>query len=144
MLTQPEGIAMQPMPWKEQYSVGVKEIDREHRGLLDIINQITTSFEKKDEWQSTSVIIDSLIHYAYNHFATEERYMIEAEYPELSWHIGLHLAFMRKLFLMSEDYKQHGLALQKEILTFLVSWFSSHVLEIDRKYMSYMEKKGIK
>jgi hemerythrin-like metal-binding protein len=135
---------MQPMSWKERYSVGVEEIDRQHRGLLDIINQIANSFEKKDEWQSTSAILDSLIHYAYNHFATEERYMVEAEYPELSWHIGLHIAFMRKIFLMSEEYRQQGLALQKEMLSYLASWFSSHVLEIDRKYMSYMEKKGIK
>ena len=135
---------MQTKPWKERYSVGVKEIDRQHRGLLDIINQITSSFEKKDEWQSTSVIIDSLIHYAYNHFATEERYMIEAEYPELSLHIGLHIAFMRKVFLMSEEYKQTGLALQKEILAYLANWYSSHVLDVDRKYMSYMKNKGIK
>jgi hemerythrin-like metal-binding protein len=135
---------MKPMPWKERYSVGVKEIDQQHRGLLDIINQIISSFEKKDKWQSTSAIIDSLIHYAYNHFATEERYMLEAEYPELSWHIGLHLTFIRKVFLMSEEYNQKGLAMQKEILTYLASWYSSHVLEIDRKYMPYMDKKGIK
>jgi len=135
---------MKSMPWKEQYSVGVKEIDRQHRGLLDIINQVINSIEKKNKWQSTSAIIDSLINYAYNHFATEERYMIEAEYPELSWHVGLHLAFIRKVFLMSEEYKQKGLAMQKEILTYLASWYSSHVLEVDRKYMSYMDKKGIK
>jgi len=135
---------MKRMPWKEQYSVGVKEIDRQHRGLLDIINQINDSFEKKDKWQSTSAIIDSLIHYAYNHFATEERYMIEAEYPELSRHIGLHLTFIRKVFLMSEKYNQKGLAMQKEILAYLTSWYSSHVLEVDRKYMSSMVKKGIK
>jgi hemerythrin-like metal-binding protein len=135
---------MQTTSWKKRYSVGVEEIDRQHRGLLDIMNQITTSFKKKDDWQSSSVIIDSLIHYAYNHFSTEERYMIEAGYPEVSWHIGLHIAFMRKLFLMSEEYKQYGLALQKEIVGYLANWYSSHVLDVDRKYMPYMEKKGIK
>jgi hemerythrin-like metal-binding protein len=138
-----EIIVMQTMPWKERYSVGVEEIDRQHRGLLDIMNQITNSFEKKDDWQATSAIINSLIHYAYNHFATEERYMMEAEYPELSLHIELHIAFMRKIFLLSEEYKQHGLALQKEILAYLANWYSSHILEADRKYMSSMEKKGI-
>jgi hemerythrin len=135
---------MKPIPWKEQNSVGVKEIDRQHRDLLDIINQIIDSFEKKDKWQSTSTIIDSLINYAYTHFATEERYMMEAEYPELSWHIGLHLDFLRKVFLMSQEYQQNGLAMQKEILTFLASWYSSHVLKVDRKYMTYLAAKGIK
>ena len=135
---------MQTLSWKKRYSVGVEEIDHQHRGLLDIMNQITTAFEKKDDWQSTSAVIDSLIHYAYNHFATEERYMKEAGYPELSWHIGLHIAFMRRLFLMSEEYKHHGLALQKEIAGFLANWYSSHVLDVDRKYISYMKNKGIK
>jgi hemerythrin len=51
---------------------------------------------------------------------------------------------LRRLFLMSEDYKHHGLSLQKEIAGFLANWYSSHVLDVDRKYISYMENKGIK
>ena len=135
---------MQPIPWKEQFSVGVKEIDLQHRGLLDIINRVVASSEKKDDWQSTSAIIDSLITYAYNHFATEERLMSAAGYPELSWHTGLHLEFIRKIFSMSQEVQQKGPAIQKEILSFLVNWYTHHVLEVDRKYMASLAAKGIK
>jgi hemerythrin len=40
---------MQPIPWKEQYEIGVKEIDKQHRHLLDIINQVIASIEKNNE-----------------------------------------------------------------------------------------------
>jgi hemerythrin-like metal-binding protein len=135
---------MQPIPWKEQYEVGVKEIDEQHQHLLDIINQVIVSIEKRNEWKTTSSIIDSLIHYAYNHFSTEERYMLESGYPELSWHIGLHLEFIRKVFVMSERAKQRIPGVHQEILSYLEKWYYEHVLEIDRKYMSYFVEKGIK
>jgi hemerythrin-like metal-binding protein len=135
---------MKPVPWTERFSVGVKEIDLQHRGLLDIINQIIDSIEKKNEWRTTATILDSLINYAYNHFATEERYMKEAEYPELLWHVGLHLEFIRKVFALSQEVSLKGLEIQREMLTYLTEWYSNHVLGVDRKYMASFSAKGIK
>lgn len=135
---------MQPLTWKEQFKVGVKEIDEQHRHLLEIINQIIASIEKKNEWQTTSSIIDSLINYAYNHFATEERYMSEGEYPELTWHVGLHLEFIRKVFAMSEEVTLKGAEIQREMLSYVTTWYPNHVLGVDRKYIQYLSKKGIK
>jgi hemerythrin-like metal-binding protein len=135
---------MQLITWKEQFKIGVREIDEQHRHLLDIINQIIASIEKKNEWQTTSSIIDSLINYAYNHFATEERYMLENKYPELVWHVGLHLEFIRKVFAMSEEVTLKGVELQREMLSYVTSWYTNHVLGVDRKYMQYLAKKGIK
>ena len=93
---------MKHMSWKEQYSVGAKEIDHQHQGLLNIINQLIESIDKGNEWRTTSAILDSLINYAYRHFATEEEYMKEAAYPELFWHVGLHLEFIRKSIIMTD------------------------------------------
>jgi hemerythrin len=135
---------MDSIQWKDQYSVGVEAIDIQHRGLLDIINRIIVSVNEKDDWQSTSIIIDSLINYAYNHFAVEERYMKDAEYPGLISHIALHLDFIRVVFKMSRDAQQKDVVAQQEILTFLGGWFSSHILKIDREYMQYLAAKGIK
>ena len=134
---------MKPIPWKEQFSVGVKEIDRQHQGLLDIINKIIDSIEKENAWESTKPIIDSLIHYAYNHFATEEQYMIKVHYPELSEHIQLHLNFIKRVFELSLKVSQNGPEIQQELLKFVAGWYYEHVLGIDRKYMPYLAEKGI-
>ncbi len=134
---------MQPIPWKEQFKVGVEKIDEQHRHLLDIINQIIESIEKNSEWKTTATIIDSLINYAYNHFSTEERYMMESGYPELQEHVALHLEFIRKVFAMSEEVTLKGAVVQREMLSYVTSWYTNHVLGVDRKYMPYLEAKGI-
>ena len=137
-------IVMGYIHWNDRFSVGVETIDQQHRGLLDIINKIIKSVDVGDEWQSTSVIIDSLVNYAYNHFAVEERYMMDADYPELISHIALHVDFIRKVFSMSREVHQNGAVSQQEILSFLGDWYNSHVLKIDREYMPYLAAKGIK
>ncbi len=110
---------MQPIQWKEHFKIDVQEIDEQHKVLLDIFNQIVTSVEKKNEWQATSSIVDSLIHHAYRHFATEERYMIKHQYPDLPSHIGKHLDFIKKVTTMTQEVKEKGLEKQKEMVAFL-------------------------
>ena len=135
---------MKQITWDDRFSVGVKEIDQQHRGLLDILNRIIDSIQNGKEWKSTSEIIDLLINYAYNHFATEERYMRDAEYPDLTFHVSLHLEFIRKVFEMSQEAKVKGPEMQREELIFLAGWYNSHILGVDRKYMDSLAAKGFK
>jgi len=67
--------------------------------------------------------------------------MMESGYPELSWHVGLHLEFIRKVFAMSEEVTLKGAMIQKDMLSYLISWYTNHVLGVDRKYMPYLVNK---
>jgi len=135
---------MQPIQWKEQFKIDVQEIDEQHKVLLDIFNQIVTSVEKKNEWQATSSIVDSLIHHAYRHFTTEERYMIKHMYPDLPVHIDKHLDFIKKVTTMTQEVKANSPDKQREMVTFLAKWYYDHVLVTDKKYSQYLDNKGIK
>jgi hemerythrin len=135
---------MRPIEWKEQFKIDVQEIDEQHKVLLDIFNQIVTSVEKKNEWRATSSIVDSLIHHAYRHFATEERYMIKHLYPDLPSHIGKHLDFIKKVTTMTQEVKEKGPEKQKEMVAFLAKWYYDHVLVIDKKYSLYLDNIGVR
>jgi len=132
---------MQPIRWNEEFKIDVEEIDEQHKVLLEIFNKIVVSVEKKDEWKATSSIVDSLIHHAYRHFATEERYMIKHQYPDLPLHIGQHLDFIKKVTILTQEAKEKGLEKQKEMITFLAKWYYDHVLVIDKKYSQYLDIK---
>ncbi len=127
---------MQPIQWNEEFKIDVQEIDEQHKVLLEIFNQIVSSAEKKNDWKATSSIVDSLIHHAYRHFATEERYMINHQYPGLPLHIGQYLEFIKKVAMLTQEVKEKGLEKQKEMLAFLVKWYYDHVLIIDRSIHS--------
>jgi len=135
---------MESLKWSEKYSVGVQEIDIQHRGLLDTINQIIDSIVKGNEWETTSRIVDSLINYAYHHFSTEERLMKQVGYSELDSHIELHLDFIKKISGFAQETAISNSELQREMLKYVTTWYSNHVLGIDRKYIACFSAKGIK
>jgi hemerythrin len=135
---------MQPIQWNEQFKVDVQEIDEQHKVLLDIFNQIVSSIEKKSEWQATSSIIDSFLHHAYRHFATEERYMIQHRYPDLPSHIGKHLDFIKKVTTMTQEVHENSLEKQREMVAFLAKWYYDHVLIVDKKYSMFLDDNGMR
>jgi len=72
--------AMKTMEWQNDYTVGVKELDDQHRSLLKTINTLIEEQEDKYEAAKFSPALSSLIHYAYTHFATEERYLLQVHF----------------------------------------------------------------
>ena len=119
----------------------VKELDDQHQILLDIINTLLK--EQRDEYNANklSETISSLIHYAYVHFATEERYLAQVNYPDLKQHILEHVDFIMKTLELSLKVKEDTKDNRLELLKYLKGWYSSHVLGIDRLYIPFLKSK---
>ena len=132
-----------PLEWQDEYTVGVKELDEQHQFLLKIIN--TLLIEQQDEYDAIklSEAISSLIHYAYVHFATEERYLAEARFPNLEQHILMHVDFIMKTLELSLKVKEGTKDNRLELLRYLKNWYSSHVLGIDRLYIPFLNAQRI-
>ncbi|MBN1398161.1 MAG: hemerythrin family protein [Bacteroidetes bacterium] len=131
---------MKIIEWNDKYSVGIREIDDQHRTLVNTINKLLE--DQRDEYDALKfkTALSSLIHYAYTHFATEEQYMLQAKFPDMDQHIMEHVEFIMKtldLALKVENGKGESM---KELLYYLEKWFSSHVLGTDRLYIPYITK----
>jgi len=128
-----------PLEWQDEYTVGVKELDGQHQALLNIIN--TLLMEERDENDADTLFgaTSSLIHYAYIHFATEERYLAEAHFPHLEQHILMHVDFIMKTLELSLKVKEGTRDSRLELLHYLKGWYSSHVLGIDRLYIPFLQ-----
>jgi len=132
-----------PIEWQDDYSVGVKELDDQHKNLLDIINTLIK--EQGDEYNAAqlSEAVLSLIHYAYVHFTTEERYLAQITFPDLKQHILEHVDFIMKTMELSLKVKEKIQDNRRELLEYLKGWYSSHVLGIDRLYIPFLKANGI-
>jgi hemerythrin-like metal-binding protein len=130
--------------WQDEYSVGVKELDDQHQNLLNIINSLLT--ETGDEYDAIkfSESISSLVHYAYVHFATEERYLSQMNYPDIKSHILDHVGFIMKTLELSLKANEGAKDSRLDLLRYLEKWYSLHVLGIDRLYISYLTADGTK
>jgi len=132
------------LEWQNEYSVGVEELDKQHQGMLNIIN--TLFLEQQTEYDSNrlSETISSLIHYAYVHFATEEKYLMQMNIPDLKLHVLEHIDFIMKTLELSLKAKEGTKDNRQVLLKYLEGWYSSHILGIDRLYIPYFKANGIK
>lgn len=81
------------LEWDEGLSVGVEEIDVQHRQLLRRLRGLTTAAAegRADELRAAFRFLER---YVVEHFATEERWMADHGYPGLREHARGHAALV--------------------------------------------------
>lgn len=131
------------LEWKEDYSVGVRVLDEQHRQLLDIINQLDSARPENMTEKFFFATLNLLVKYADVHFSIEEKYMREYGYPRISEHEDEHRKFTEHVFMLRERLAANDPGLFPEIQTFLRDWYISHVLGTDRGYVPLFAHLGI-
>lgn len=135
---------MEKIKWDESFSVGVSEMDRQHRRIIDLINSL---IEKQAIEVDSEIISDTLtrmLEYANEHFRREEQYMLESAYPDYSRQRGEHNEFRKKTAFFSIDIIRGKATIPKEILTYLKDWWTNHILESDMRYKDFFSERGVK
>ncbi len=84
------------MNWDNSFSVGVEEIDAQHKNLINIFNKFYYRIESDDK-KALGRLLASLVEYTVYHFATEEKYMKKFNYPDAENHIKEHQLFTEKV-----------------------------------------------
>jgi hemerythrin len=124
------------MEWKDEYSVGILEIDDQHKLLLQSFTEIEESIKLGQGWSNTHYAILELNQLARMHFTFEEAIMHMFGYPETEAHKTEHQQFFAKM----ASIERHSLkkSAEVEMVQFLRSWLTSHILGSDRAYAKYI------
>ncbi|NEW60135.1 hemerythrin family protein [Sulfurovum sp. bin170] len=131
---------MKLLQWKDAYSMGEIEIDKQHKGLFDLSNEIYKLVEAGvDDNEHFRELFMALNDYSIEHFIYEEMYIQEEGFPGLEEHIGQHLKFNDKLkeLCVGIDKETHI----KDIGEFVATWLVEHVINEDMKYKKFIETK---
>jgi hemerythrin-like metal-binding domain len=128
------GLAMFEM--KEEYLIGVKEIDEEHERLFQIAQEAYEVLKDEfvaDKFDHIAAILQRLKEYTVQHFADEEAYMMRIGYKKLLSHKVEHMEFIEKLEGYDlENIDENQEAALVSILEFLGDWLVNHILERDK------------
>ncbi|MBZ9691700.1 MULTISPECIES: hemerythrin family protein [unclassified Clostridium] len=121
---------------KEEFKTGIEFIDEQHKKLFEIAdkvyNLLTNNFTL-DKYDSVVYIIEELKNYTTFHFKSEEEYMDSINYKRrLSQKIA-HGNFIEKLnnidLKIVDENQDESI---KEILEFLNTWLTEHILYCDK------------
>jgi hemerythrin len=131
------------MNWDDKFSVGVEEIDAQHKNLIKMVNEFYDGVTG-DDAKALGGLLNSLIEYAVHHFATEEKYMKKFNYPGTAAHIKEHQSFAEKATDVKMRFDGGKLVLSLEITNFVRDWIVKHVLGTDKKYSQCFVDNGLK
>jgi hemerythrin len=122
------------MEWSDTFSVGVAEMDAQHKQLIAILNELYDAMRAARSKEVMSGILSRLHQYTKTHFSNEERYLAQAGYAKLAEQQAQHKAFVAKLEKAEKDYAAGLPTVGGEMMNFLRDWLKHHILEIDMDY----------
>ena len=134
---------MEKLSWDQSLSVGVAEIDREHKQIIEILNLLISDPEANTQSESISETLNMLMQYAQAHFKTEVDLMKKHGYPGLAVHREAHTAFMEKLVAFCLGAMEQQETIPTELVQYITGWLDEHILQEDMKYVSFFKKHGV-
>lgn len=134
---------MSLITWKEEYSVGVFEIDNQHKTMVILINKL---FDAMKQGRANTILgstISELFFYAQTHFRTEEKYFDKFNYKEKEEHKKVHQSFIAEMEKFKTGFDSGKITLSLEVFNFLKNWLDQHILGEDKKYVDCFKQNGL-
>lgn len=135
------------MEWTQDLSVGVEEIDEQHKELFKRIKNLVDAIKNAECKYVIDGTISFLEEYAGSHFAVEEKYMEESRYEDLQQHKVQHAIFLNSLAELkkqSAEPRVKGSSYDLSVTTnqMVVDWIISHIVRIDKKLGEFLKSRG--
>ena len=129
-------MTQQKIKWDDAYSLGIKNIDDQHKKLFDIVDKIFSLQESKDVKGNIRTILHELFEYIKVHFKDEEEFMKSINYPDLAYHIELHEQLVKSVSAILRDPSRLDV-IQMKMRVIAKQALIDHILEEDMNYQRY-------
>lgn len=129
--------------WRESYSVKVTALDNQHKQLFAIIRELYTAMQSGRGSDVAGDVLQRLIDYTVNHFATEEKLMEKHGYPHLASHRVEHRALTDQVVAFKKNFDAGTSNVSQELLAFLQHWLRDHIQAVDQKYSDFLNSHGV-
>ncbi|MEO5362355.1 MAG: bacteriohemerythrin [Magnetococcus sp. DMHC-8] len=132
------------MPWDDQLVTGLRDVDNDHRKLVDMVNQLHRTMKRGGSKESMQDILKKLADYTVFHFQREEAYFDKTSYPERMAHKAEH----KKLVGLAVDFIQRfedgDFAIVIDLMSALRAWLVGHILHADMAFTPHLKAHGIR
>jgi len=132
---------MEKVHWLESMSIGVPEIDQQHRQLLELVNKTWETAQGRDAAAETDATLRELCDYVINHFAAEEALMDPETYAGYDRHIQEHIDCSMRAMDFLETFSEGKSVRLEEFLDFAAAWVRHHIQETDQTLGEFLRHK---
>ena len=132
---------MEKIEWGEEFILGVEEIDKQHRLLIEKFNEFIDTYREDPE--RVMNMMEMLVNYIVLHFDTEEKYMEKYGYPDKEQHMKEHREFTKIVNKLADDFMVMGASpeLEEKVENIVGGWIREHIPHIDKKLGAYLKDR---
>ena len=133
-----------PLTWAPSLATGIRQIDLQHRELIDLVAEFELAHEAGDTARIVEDILQRLTAYALFHFATEETLMRAMPGCHLhgTAHVREHNIFGEKMAALRELSRAERHAETTALLDYLKQWLTNHILKTDKELATLLHNIG--
>jgi hemerythrin-like metal-binding protein len=129
--------------WKESYSVGIAQIDDEHRRLIELLNKFQAAYKYHMGEEFEQQALKALVDYTKYHFKNEESLMQKYDYPDFNGHVEQHRAMIAEVDSFVRQYEEKGHEALEGVVLYLQGWLIKHINGTDKQYSSFLNERGV-
>jgi len=131
------------LEWSDAYSVNIAAIDEQHKGLVDLINQLHSAMLRRQSGEVLGAILDELGTYVERHLSYEEELLRRYDFPGLAEHEAKHRDLRERVSEFRKDHASGRMVPTTALIDFLRKWLSEHILGTDRLYADFLNSEGV-
>lgn len=132
--------------WQEYLSVGVEEIDQQHRLLFDSYNAFFTAYHEGRGSEELIRLFGFLEGYVATHFSDEERLQQRIGFPDYQMHREQHMKLTDKIAELKGRLGNEGanLSLVTSVGLLMTGWLIEHISIMDRAIGRFIKEMHAK
>ena len=118
--------------WKDSMSVGHQMIDRDHKMLIQYVNEMHAAMMAGKGKDIVGAILNRLVAYTKDHFGREEIVWKSGRYADFDQHKKQHTDLLATVAEFKVKYDKGTVALSVDVMNFLRNWLTNHILISDK------------
>ena len=130
------------LEWDKSLELGFDEIDNQHRLIFEHFYKLSEATQRGDANEILEEMVLFIFDYAQVHFNTEDKIMVEYEYPEIELQRKEHSEFTRDADEFKNQIEHEGATreLAVKITGKLFRWIIQHIRKNDKEMVEYVKK----
>ena len=133
---------MKDLLWDNTLSVQVREIDDDHRKLVDLFNLLSHAVNEEEPEELVEVLLEELISCTDCHFKHEERLMLKYRYDGFEEHRREHRELIHSIHELQETRRNKGRPVTADDIEFLEHWLTGHILGPDMDLGAWLNEQA--
>ena len=129
---------MSVLQWEDRFSIGIAEVDHEHRELIQLINDLHAAMGGDRSQERVEEFLGEILARISAHFALEEKSMETLRYPERAEHKRDHEHLLDEIRDIMDDVTDHGVLDEDRLSNRLRTWFGDHFASFDVRFHRYL------